>query len=178
VTRLPAAGPWASAWLGVRSVVWAAVLPGVVAGYLPWRFFGLARWRLDPASPLDLAGLVCIGAGAVLLGICILEFARSGRGTLAPLDPPRELVVRGLYRYVRNPMYLSVSTILLGEFLITRSRGLLGYWAAWFVVVNLFVLGYEEPTLRRRFGESYARYCRAVGRWLPRLRAPRPPAAS
>ena len=131
MTRLPAAGPWASAWLGVRSVVWAAVLPGVVAGYLPWRFFGLARWRLDPASPLDLAGLVCIGAGAVLLGICILEFARSGRGTLAPLDPPRELVVRGLYRYVRNPMYLSVSTILLGEFLVTRSRGLLGYWAAW-----------------------------------------------
>jgi protein-S-isoprenylcysteine O-methyltransferase Ste14 len=162
----------------VRSVAWAVVVPGVVAGYLPWQFFGLDRWRFDPASPLDLTGAVCIGAGAVLLGICIFEFARSGRGTLAPLDPPRELVVRGLYRYVRNPMYLSVSTILLGEFLVTRSRALLGYWAGWFVVVNLFVLGYEEPTLRRRFGESYARYCRAVGRWLPRLRAPRTPADS
>jgi protein-S-isoprenylcysteine O-methyltransferase Ste14 len=72
-------------------------------------------------------------------------------------------------------MYLSVATILLGEFLLTRSRALLGYGAAWFVLVNLFVLGYEEPTLRRRFGESYARYCRAVGRWLPRLRALPPP---
>jgi protein-S-isoprenylcysteine O-methyltransferase Ste14 len=178
VTPRAAAGLGTSVWLGVRSVAWAVVLPGVVAGCLPWRFFGLARWRFDPASPLDFAGVACIGAGAVLLGICILEFARSGRGTLAPLDPPRELVVRGLYRYVRNPMYLSVATILLGELLLTRSRALLGYSAVWFVVVNLFVLGYEEPALRRRFGESYERYCRAVRRWLPRLPAPRPPSAS
>jgi protein-S-isoprenylcysteine O-methyltransferase Ste14 len=109
----------------------------------------------------------------VLLAACIWEFARSGRGTLAPLDPPRELVVRGLYRYVRNPMYLGVSLIVLGEALLTGSRGLMVYWIIWFLVVNLFVRFYEEPTLRRQFGQSYERYAHAVGRWVPRL----PPSA-
>jgi protein-S-isoprenylcysteine O-methyltransferase Ste14 len=89
---------------------------------------------------------------------------------LSPADPPRELVVRGLYRYVRNPMYVSVSLIVLGEAVLAWSRPLLVYWAVWFVVVNIFVIGYEEPTLRRRFGEAYAQYTRQVGRWLPRRR--------
>ena len=110
----------------------------------------------------------------MLLGACIWEFARSGRGTLAPVDPPCELVVGGLYRYVRNPMYLSVTMIVLGELLLTRSRSLLLYWARWFVGVNLFVIGYEEPTLRSRFGAAYERYTQEVGRWLPRLRSHRP----
>lgn len=77
--------------------------------------------------------------------------------------------MQGLYRYVRNPMYLSVTTILFGELVLTRSRGLLAYWAIWFAVVNLFVIAIEEPTLRRRFGASYDRYTRTVGRWVPRL---------
>ena len=93
-----------------------------------------------------------------LLGACVVEFARSGRGTLSPVDPPRHLVVRGLYRYVRNPMYLSVTAILLGEVLLTRSSALAIYWAVWFAVVNLFVIAYEEPWLRGRFGDSYAEY--------------------
>ena len=80
------------------------------------------------------------------------------------------LVVRGLYRYVRNPMYLSVTLIVLGEVLLTGSRALLGYWAGWFVAVNLFVIGFEEPTLRRQFGDTYRRYADAVGRWIPRVR--------
>lgn len=78
-------------------------------------------------------------------------------------------MVRGLYRYVRNPMYLSVTLIVLGEVLLTRSRALLVYWVIWFAAVNLFVIGYEEPNLRRRFGESYERYTRRVGRWIPRI---------
>jgi protein-S-isoprenylcysteine O-methyltransferase Ste14 len=110
----------------------------------------------------------------VLLALCILEFARRGRGTLSPVDPPRTLVIQGLYRYVRNPMYLSVTLIVLGEVLLTRSRGLLSYWVIWFVAVNLFVLGYEEPTLRRQFGDAYERYSAAVGRWWPRFRPWRP----
>jgi protein-S-isoprenylcysteine O-methyltransferase Ste14 len=77
--------------------------------------------------------------------------------------------VHGLYRYVRNPMYLSVTTIVFGEMLLTRSVGLLIYWLIWFVLVNLFVVGFEEPTLRRQFGDSYDRYTRAVGRWIPRF---------
>ncbi len=157
-----------SVWLAVRSLAWTLLIPGIFAGYVPWRYFGLAQVRLDFSSPRHLLGLLCIGLGAVLLGACIWEFARSGRGTLSPADPPKELVVRGLYRYVRNPMYLSVTVIVLGEFLLTGSRGLLLYWAIWFLAANLFVLGYEEPTLRRSFGPAYDRYVLRVGRWLPK----------
>lgn len=105
-----------------------------------------------------------------LLAACIWDFARVGRGTLAPVDPPRQLVVRGLYRYVRNPMYLSVTTIVLGELILTRSIALLIYWAIWFAVVNAFVIGYEEPTLRRQFGASYESYRETVPRWIPTFR--------
>ena len=161
---------WSSVWLAVRSIAWAMLLPGFFAGFVPWSFFGLAHVRLDPLDPLHLLGLGSIGLGGALLVTCIWEFARSGRGTLAPLDPPSQLVVRGLYRYVRNPMYLSVTTIVLGELLLTRSLALLTYWAIWFAAVNLFVIGYEEPTLRRRFGASYVRYSQTVGRWIPTFR--------
>lgn len=154
--------------LALRSLLWTILLPGMFAGYVPWRFFGVSRVQLDLANPLDLLGLVLIAAGIALLAACIWEFARRGRGTLSPVDPPRELVVQGLYRYVRNPMYLSVATIVLGEVLLTRSTALLLYWAVFFTATNLFVLLYEEPTLRRQFGESYDRYTQRVGRWLPR----------
>ena len=156
--------------LALRSLLWTVLLPGLFAGYLPWRYFGLAQVQLSVESPRHLLGLALAGIGSAVLFTCIWEFARSGRGTLSPVDPPRDLVVRGLYRYVRNPMYLSVTTIVLGEVLLTGSRPLLVYWAIWFAAVNLFVIGYEEPTLRRQFGESYARYTRAVPRWLPRFR--------
>ncbi len=112
---------------------WVAVFPGTMTVYLPWRYFGVGRAVLDRGDPVHWAGLGLIVLGAVLLGTCIWEFAHSGRGTLSPLDPPRELVVKGLY----------------------------------LLVVNLFVIGYEEPCLRRQFGESYQRYCRQVGRWIP-----------
>jgi len=165
---------WPSVWLAIRSIVWAALLPGFFAGYVPWRFFGLAQVQLHLGDPLHLLGLVCIGLGVGLLVACVWEFARSGRGTLAPLDPPSQLVVRGLYRYVRNPMYLSVTTIVLGELLLTQSLGLLTYWVIWFAAVNLFVIGYEEPTLRRQFGASYERYTQTVHRWIPTLRSRAP----
>jgi protein-S-isoprenylcysteine O-methyltransferase Ste14 len=138
------------------------------AGFIPWRYLGVREVRPDLGDPVQLAGFAAIAAGATLLGICIWEFARSGRGTLSVVDPPRRLVVRGLYRYVRNPMYLSVATIVLGELLLTRSPVLLMYGALGFGAINLFVLGYEEPTLRRRFGPAYEAYTREVGRWLPR----------
>jgi protein-S-isoprenylcysteine O-methyltransferase Ste14 len=164
-----------SAWLAFRSLLWAALLPGLVAGYVPWRYFGLRQVALSWTDPLHLLGMALLALGASLLAACIWEFARSGRGTLSPADPPTVLVVQGLYRYVRNPMYLSVTAILLGEVLLTRSRGLLIYWGTWFAAVNLFVIGYEEPTLRRQFGPSYRRYTQAVGRWLPAHRWRTPP---
>ncbi len=156
--------------LAIRSLLWTLLLPGVFGGYVPWRFFGLDRVRIDWADPLHFAGVLLIALGAALLGACIFEFARSGRGTLSPVDPPRHLVVRGLYRYVRNPMYLSVTTIVLGEALLTRSGALAAYWVVWFLCVNLFVMGYEEPTLRDQFGDSYADYTRRVPRWFPLMR--------
>jgi protein-S-isoprenylcysteine O-methyltransferase Ste14 len=156
--------------LALRSILWTVLFPGFFAGFVPLQFFGLARVQVSLTNPLQLAGLVAVALGTALLLTCIWEFARSGRGTLSPVDPPKDLVVRGLYRYVRNPMYLSVTLVVLGETLLAGSRWLLVYWAIWFVGVNLFVMGYEEPTLRRRFGESYERYTRDVRRWLPRFR--------
>jgi protein-S-isoprenylcysteine O-methyltransferase Ste14 len=155
--------------LVLRSLLWTVLLPGVFAGYVPWRYFGLRDAQVDLGDPRQLVGVAAIAAGVLLLGACIREFARSGRGTLSPLDPPTTLVVRGLYRYVRNPMYLSVTTIVLGEALLSGSVALLVYWAVWFVAVNLMVLGYEEPTLRRQFGSAYEEYIRHVGRWIPRF---------
>jgi len=153
----------------LRSLLWTVLLPGVVAGYVPWRFFGLNHVALEAADVVAWVGVLCIVAGAMLLATCIIEFGRSGRGTLSPVDPPRHLVVRGLYRYVRNPMYLSVTTIVLGEALVMRSPALVAYWAAFFAAVNLFVIGYEEPWLRSRFGKSYDDYAARVGRWIPRF---------
>jgi protein-S-isoprenylcysteine O-methyltransferase Ste14 len=164
------AGRWPAFWLAVRSLLWTVLLPGLIAGYLPWRYFGLSQVQLDLEAPVHLLGILCIGAGVVLLATCIWEFARSGRGTLSPADPPKQLVVRGLYRYVRNPMYLSVTLIVFGELLLTRSPPLFWYWLIWFIGANLFVIGYEEPNLRRRFGASYQRYTAEVRRWIPRFR--------
>jgi len=167
---IPSSESSLSIWLVVRSLMWTILLPGFFAGYVPWRYFGLNRVHFDLFRPTDAVGLFCIGLGSLLLGACILEFARSGRGTLSPLDPPHHLVVRGLYRYVRNPMYLSVTGIVLGEVLVSQSRALAVYWAIWFLGVNLFVMGYEEPTLRRQFGASYDEYRQQVGRWIPTSR--------
>jgi len=106
--------------------------------------------------------------GATILIWCIADFARLGRGTLAPVDPPKALVIRGLYRYVRNPMYVGVVLVLLGESALFRSASLLLYTAVFFLIANLFVIVYEEPNLRARFGESYEHYRRSVARWIPR----------
>jgi protein-S-isoprenylcysteine O-methyltransferase Ste14 len=95
-------------------------------------------------------------------------FYSARRGTPAPIDPPKELVVRGLYRYVRNPMYVGVLSVLIGEALLFESARLFWYGAAVFLLFNLFVILYEEPALGRKFGKSYQDYRAAVGRWLPR----------
>ena len=162
--------PIRTVWLAFKSLLWAMVLPGIIAGYVPWQYLGLREVLPDLRNPLDWVGLLGILVGAILLGVCIWEFARTGRGTLSPADPPRVLVIRGLYRHVRNPMYLSVTLIVLAEALLARSTALLGYWVIWFAAANLFVIGFEEPTLRRQFGSDYDRYTEAVDRWLPQLR--------
>ena len=162
-----------AASLALRSLLWTILLPGMVAGYVPWRFFALRDVTFDATDVLAWLGLLGIACGVVLLAACITEFARSGRGTLSPVDPPRHLVVRGLYRYVRNPMYLSVTMIVLGEACLARSPALVLYWIFFFTAANLFVIGYEEPWLRSRFGRSYDEYTARVGRWIPTRPHPR-----
>jgi len=131
-------------------------------------YFILSRRGVLHWDAVGLPGLVAIALGASILIRCIVDFARVGRGTLAPVDPPLTLVIRGLYRYVRNPMYVGVVLVLLGESALFGSTSLLLYAALFFLLANLFVMVYEEPSLRARFGEPYEQYRRSVGRWIPR----------
>jgi len=162
--------PRVSPWLVLRATVWSLLFAGTVVGYVPWRFFGVWRAPIRFASPVHILGLAALVVGTYLMFACIREFARRGRGTPAPMDPPRELVVHGPYRYVRNPMYLGATLALIGELLLAFSPAFLGYAITWFVAVSLLVVAYEEPTLREKFGESYVRYTRRVRRWLPSFR--------
>jgi len=123
------------------------------------------RLELGPAR---YSGLVPLLVGLVIILRCFADFVRRGRGTPAIYDPPRELVVAGLYRHVRNPQYVGVVLVVVGEALLTGMVVLFGYAALMAVGYHLFVRYYEEPTLGRLFGEPYARYREAVPRWLPR----------
>jgi protein-S-isoprenylcysteine O-methyltransferase Ste14 len=154
--------------LALRSLTFTILIPGMVAGIIPYFILSAGGpSSVEPFSLLQALSLVLGAAGAAILAWCIWDFAAKGGGTLAPIDPPKRLVVHGLYRYVRNPMYLGVLLLLLGETGLFRSLPLLQYTTAWFIIVQLIVVFYEEPTLRRRFGDSYERYYRSVHRWLP-----------
>ncbi len=156
----------AIAWTAAKTILFTLVVPGAVVLYIPYRLAGSpsrlpdfgARWLL--AIPLALFALAVFAR-------CAWDFVTSGRGTPAPYDPPKRLVVRGLYRYVRNPMYVAAISLLLGEAVLFRSRALFLYTLAAFAFYSLLIIGYEEPKLRRTFGEEYERYCRRVPRWLP-----------
>jgi protein-S-isoprenylcysteine O-methyltransferase Ste14 len=146
------------------------VLPGTVLIWVPLWLSTLAGGRGDVGAARFL-GLLPLVIGAAGLLWCIWDFARKGKGTLAPIDPPRFVVRSGLYRVVRNPMYVSVLTVLVGEAIVFGSRWLAAWAAVVAVAVHGFVVGYEEPTLRQQFGADYETYCRAVPRWIPRPRA-------
>jgi protein-S-isoprenylcysteine O-methyltransferase Ste14 len=141
-------------------------LPGVVAGIVPALILG---GRFHPARTAA-AGAAALAAGLLLLLWCVRDFYVSGRGTLAPWDPPRRLVVVGLYRFVRNPMYLAVLMLVMGWALAFGSAPVGLYLAVLAVGFHLRVLLAEEPWLRRRFGEEWEGYAGRVPRWLPRLR--------
>jgi len=115
-----------------------------------------------------IAGGVLVVLGGALALWCVSLFAFVGRGTPAPCVPPRRLVIRGPYRFVRNPMYLGVGSALVGATLFYQFQQLLFYTLLFFLVTHLFVVWYEEPTLRRKFGSEYEEYCRRVHRWRPR----------
>ncbi len=156
----------------LRSIFFTFLLPGTVTILIPyWLISSRDVGTFSRGHSLRYLGTPLIVIGGAGLLWCIWQFFSEGRGTLAPVDPPKHLVVRGLYRYVRNPMYVSVVTILIGESLSFISTAILIEAAIFVILVHLFVVIYEEPTLRRQFGESYESYSQTVNRWIPRSRA-------
>ncbi len=150
------------------SAVFLVIAPGVVAGLVPWWLTG---WQMGAAypAPARITGAVLTAAGAAALLAAFAQFAIQGRGTPAPPAPTEQLVVRGLYRYVRNPMYLAVPAVITGQALLLSRPVLLGYAAAVAAAFIAFVYGYEQPTLARRYGARYQAYRQAVPGWWPRL---------
>lgn len=154
--------------LVLRALLAAAVLPGTATILVPSLLL-----RGDAGSlaigPARFAALLTLAAGTAGLAWCIADFARLGRGTLAPVDPPRFVVRGGLYRWVRNPMYVCVLMMVASEGILFASRAVLTWAAVLALGFHVFVVLYEEPTLARMFGAAYEDYRRRVPRWVPRL---------
>jgi protein-S-isoprenylcysteine O-methyltransferase Ste14 len=151
------------------SLAFLFVAPGVVAGLVPWL---ITRWEVDDELawlPLQVVGGLLIVAGVAVLLHAFARFVVEGLGTPAPVAPTERLVVGGLYRYVRNPMYVAVASTIIGQALVLGRPVLLAYAALFMATVAAFVHLYEEPTLTRQFGDDYTRYRRAVPAWRPRL---------
>lgn len=153
------------------SAAFFVAAPGVVAGLVPWWLTGWqVRTPVPYATALRGAGIVVAAAGGAVLVAAFVRFVREGVGTPAPVAPTEHLVVGGLYRYVRNPMYLAVVGVIVGQALILGQPGLLLYALAVLAATASFVRWYEEPILADRYGERYQAYRRAVPAWRPRLR--------
>lgn len=152
-----------------RAITYATLFIGLVLVFLPAQVLsraGVSRPAIWGAP--QVAGMIVGAAGAAVAVWCILTFALVGHGTPAPFDPPRRLVVRGPYTHVRNPMYLGAGLALAGAALFYGSGALWAYAGGFLLLMHLFVVSYEEPTLRRSFGEDYEAYCRRVRRWWPK----------
>ncbi len=152
-----------------RTVTYATLFIALLLIFVPGQILersGIVR----PAQlgAVEYAGIIVAAAGGTIALWCILTFALIGRGTPAPFDPPRKLVVKGPYRYVRNPMYIGAAIALSGAALFYRSALLFGYAVVFLLVSHVFIVSYEEPTLSRLFGSEYQAYRAQVGRWLVR----------
>ena len=151
------------------TAIFLVVMPGTMAGVIPWLLTG---WEgRDPQwhPTIRIAGLAFVIAGSAVLLSAFVRFVVEGRGTPAPIAPTDRLVVGGLYRYVRNPMYLAVTAIIVGQGMLLGQAVLFLYAALFLMTTAAFVHWYEEPTLLARYGEAYEAYRRSVHRWRPRL---------
>jgi protein-S-isoprenylcysteine O-methyltransferase Ste14 len=154
----------------LRAITYSVLFAGLVLIYVPARL--LARVGIIGPAIVgfpQVGGLAIGTVGGLLVVWCISTFVFVGRGTPAPFDPPRELVVRGPYRFVRNPMYIGAALALAGAAAYFQSWQLLGYAGLFLLAAHLLVIVYEEPVLRQTFGASYETYCGRVRRWWPKL---------
>ncbi len=151
-----------------RNLLFTLLQPGMVAGVVPFLLLGESRKTLFqwPPTGLQMVGMVVFFAGFAIMTDCIIRFAVFGKGTLSPADPTRHLVTNGLYRFTRNPMYVGVMAMLLGEAIYSGAMVLWIYAAAIFMAFHLFIVFREEPRLQKAFGASYQRYRQQVRRWL------------
>jgi protein-S-isoprenylcysteine O-methyltransferase Ste14 len=156
-------------WVILNTILFTIFVPGTVAVYVPRRLVG--GFHKPENGVLTWVGAVILVVGAAIYFRCAWEFAVRGLGTPAPIAPTQFLVTTALHRYVRNPMYIGVALVILGEATVFRSFHVAEYAVVMLFVAHLFVMFYEEPTLRRQFGESYDEYRRRVPRWIPKLRA-------
>lgn len=152
----------------LRNLFFTILQPGIVAGLIPYIILRSGGVDLLPETfgASQFIGGLLMALGSVVAIACILRFAAEGKGTLSPLDPTKKLVVHGLYRYSRNPMYVGVMLLLIGEAIFWWSPRLLVYSAAVFIAFNLFIFLHEEPRLRREFGADYDGYRSEVRRWI------------
>jgi protein-S-isoprenylcysteine O-methyltransferase Ste14 len=152
----------------LKNLLFSVLVPGTVAGLVPYSIASsTGRWQRPDPGVVEILGIVVLGAGLGIYLRCVFDFGAAG-GTPAPIDPPKELVVRGLYRFSRNPMYVGVLSVIGGQALLLGSLHLALYAALVFALFHCFVVFYEEPALRRQFGESYEQLCARVPRWIGR----------
>ncbi len=159
----------------VRSLIFTIVVPCTVAGWVPYLLANSAidRSMFGKAPSFlvtDILGYILLVLGAVIYLWCVYDFTFIGRGTPAVFDPPKDLVIRGLYNYVRNPMYVGIIMSLAGQVFLYGSPLVLFYTVAVGVLFTAFVLHYEEPNLRQKFGNDYVEYSKRVNRWFPKLK--------
>lgn len=153
----------------VKTLIFTLLVPGVFLVLVPY----LLLYSSGDRFAVDIGSIRYFGLIPMLLGVlvyirCAWSFISVGRGTPVPIDPPKNLVVQGLYKYMRNPMYIGVLSLLIGGAIFFVSLVLIFFAVFAFLCFHLFVVAYEEPTLRKKFGDSYRKYCESVPRWIPR----------
>ncbi len=152
-------------WIG--AAIFTVLVPGTVTAFLPYYILDPSVPEIGAWGPLQLVASTVLVAGASIYFRCLWDFVVAGHGLPAPVDHPKKLVVSGLYRYVRNPMYVGVLLVLVGEVLLLRSMVLVQYALVFLAIVHINILFYEERYLQFRFAESYDEYRKNVRRWIP-----------
>src|SRR5262245_1325002 len=153
----------------IRAITYAALFISFVLVYLPARFLSWSGIVAPATTGVpQVAGMIMVMIGTAIALWCVFTFVFIGKGTPAPFDPPRKLVIRGPYRFVRNPMYIGAGMTLAGAALFYESLSISIYTGVFFLITHVFVVLYEEPTLRRTFGDEYEAYCRRTTRWRPK----------